>query len=139
MQTLRYTKKPVSCDTGFGKKLLLLRMLATDVGATGEDSAFFHAEHLGFDVAVEFRIGFEFAAFGSDGALDLAKELHFTCFDVTYDNGIFTDGDFAFIRSNFSVDFSINDHVIAKLDRTGDFDSICENVGCIGHNAAHLA
>jgi hypothetical protein len=112
--------------------------LAPDVGAAGKDSAFLHAKHLGFDVAVEFRVGFEFAAFGGDSSLDFAKEFHFTCLDITFDVGVFTDGDLAFIGSDLTLYFTINDHVIDELDGAGDFDSIRENVGCIRHKARTL-
>lgn len=71
--------------------------LASDVSAARKDCAFFHAEHLGFDVAIEPRVGFELAALGGDGAFDFAKEFNFAGFHIAYDLGIFTNGDFAFI------------------------------------------
>ena len=114
-------------------------ILATDFGASREDSAFLHAEHLGFDIPVQFGVGFEFTPLGGDRSFNFTEELNLTCFNIASNNSVFADGYFAFVRDDFTFDFSINDHVIGKFDGTFDFDSVRKNISCIRHNGADFA
>lgn len=107
------------------------RGLATDFGATGELRAFLHGEHLGFDVAGDLGLVFQLTTVGSDFTLDFAEYLDLAGGDVAFDLGVFTNGDLAFVRVDFTFDFSIDDHVIRETNGADDFDSGGEDVGSI--------
>lgn len=108
--------------------------LAANLCAPGENGPLFHAQHFCFDIAIQLGFVFELTALGCDRAFDFTEELHLTCLYISLDVSIFTNGDLALVRVDLTVDFAVNDHVIAEFDGAGDFDSICENVGCISHN-----
>jgi len=86
--------------------------LASDLGASLEGRAFFHAERLGLDVTNEVRLLLQLATVGGDGALDLAVELHFTCFNVSFDAGVLCDGHLSFFGDDFTIDLTVDDHIV---------------------------
>ncbi len=105
--------------------------LASDFGATRKLSTFFHGENLGFDVASDFGLIFQFAAVRGDFTFDFTENFNFASRDVAFDLGILADSDFAFVRSDLTFDFSIDDHVIRKTNGADDFNSGGEDVGSI--------
>lgn len=107
---------------------------ASDVCAAGKLCTFLHGEYLGLDVAIDLGLVLQLATLGSDFPFDLAVNFHFTGSDIALDDGIFTNGHAALVRSDFAVDFSIDDHVVGEADGTGDFDSAGEHVCRIGHD-----
>ena len=102
-------------------------------------STFFHGEDLGFDVAVDFGFVLQLAALGSDFAFDIAVDFNFTGTDIAFYPGVFTDGDFAFVRSNFTFDLSIDDHVVGEADGADNFDSGGEDVSSVCHSTCKEA
>lgn len=71
--------------------------LASDFCPTRQLSAFFHGEHLGFNVAGNFRFIFELAAVRGDFTFDFTENFNLAGSDIAFDLGILTDGDFSFI------------------------------------------
>lgn len=104
------------------------------MGAALKSGSLFHAESLGFDVAFKEGFLFQLTTLGGDGAFDTTVELNLTGFDVTLDVGILSDGHLPFFGDDFAVDFTVDDHVVGKSDRSGNFDPLSQHVGCVGHN-----
>ena len=121
------------------KGLLNRRNSAADLGAAAELGAFLHGEDLGFDVAVDLGLVLELASLGGDLAFHIAIDFDVAGGDIAFDDGVFTDGDLAFVRGDLALDLAIDDHVVGEADGADDFDAGGEDVGRVCHNAANEA
>ena len=79
-------------------------------------SSFFHGERLGLDVTFEFRLGLQLTTIRADSAFHLTIHLNFTSLNITFDFGIFADGDAALFRLNLTINFTVDDHIVGKLN-----------------------
>ena len=68
-----------------------------------------------------------------DGPLHFAEHLHLACFHVTLDPCILSDGKRSLLRLDLTLDHAIDNHVILKLDCSGDLNSSSEDILGSGH------
>ena len=88
------------------------------------------------NVTLEERFLFQLTTIGNNRAFDSSIELHFTGLDVAFDIGVLGNSHLTFFRNDLTIDLSIDDHVVGKLDRSVNLDSLGQDVGCICHNLA---
>ncbi len=99
-----------------------------NLGFTLKACTLLHGEGGRGDVAVDASLAVEMAALAGDVAIDLAVDLYFASIDVAFDLGLVTDGDFARVGVDLSIDVAINVHVCLEANRANNFDALSEDI-----------
>ncbi len=107
---------------------------STDFGAAAEAGAFIHGEHAGGDITVDDGVLIEVAAIAADITVNLAIDVHLTGLNIALDIGHFADGDLAGLRLNFTVNLTVNVHIVLEADGTDNLNTGSQNVrGVVVH------
>lgn len=94
---------------------------SSDGGFTDKDGTCFDREGFGFDVTHHLGAGFQLDAL-DDGevAVNFSVDDDGTCFDLSLDSGVFTDGEVSG-RLDVTIDLAVDDQVVLELDGSLDF------------------
>lgn len=106
---------------------------------SGEKCPLLHGELLGLDVAFELGLLHQLAAVRGNRSLDFSIHLHLPSFHVALDRSILSDRDRSALRLDFTIHFSVDDHVICELDRSHDLDPLSQHVRIVRHFRDHYA
>lgn len=100
----------------------------TNLGATAQAGTFVHGKHTGRDVAGNVGLSAQVAAVAFDVAIYATVDVHLAGVDVALDVGHLADSHLAGVGLDFTLDMTVDVHIVLEADGTDNLDTGGKNI-----------